>query len=102
MRGKEEKMQVTITIQQLINSARLSRKAYAAMCEGANATPDLRDVFLAALAYNEEQANAIPALGTTDIFGEEWTAHRRMIEGNEHGDAHSEIITLARAVGVEL
>lgn len=95
-------MQVTVTVKQLIDAARLSRKADAAMHSGAATSSDVRAVFVGALAYNEEQADTIPELGTTDIFDNEWTAARRSEELQSHIDARSEIITLARAVGIEL
>lgn len=95
-------MQVNVTIQQLINAARLDRKADAAMHTASHAAQDIQGVFVFALQLNDEQADTIPALGETDVFGDAWTAARRSAELQEHIAAAAEIKALARAVGVDL
>ena len=96
-------MQVTLTLKQLVNAARLSNKARAAMFEGALAVKDdLRAVFLAALAYNAQEQNTLPPVGGEDVFGEEWTKERLTEEANEHYAAHIEIRALACAMDVDL
>lgn len=95
-------MQIEITLGQLIRAARLGRKADAAMLNGANVAVDVRGAFLAALDYNEHQADTIPSLGDADVFGDEWTAQRRGEELQEHIVAIGEIKSLAKSIGVDL
>jgi hypothetical protein len=95
-------MQFNISIQQLINAARLGRKADAAMHTAAQGAQDIQGVFAIALQHNEQQADTIPAVGEIDIFGGAWTPARRSAELQEHIAAAAEIKALARAVGVDL
>ena len=95
-------MQVEITLAQLIRAARLGRKADAAMIHGANVATDVRGAFLAALEYNEHEADIIPSLGDVDVFGDAWTTRRRSEELQEHIVAMGEIKSLAQSIGVEL